>query len=193
LLVVVLLVLLVPILPTNYTERLVTTVDLFSGDSNDARNETSFRGRTSEVVVAWRIFMDHPVFGVGLKNYKYYYQDYAQPLGWDKRREERSAHNLFLEIAAETGLVGLAAFWGYCGHGLFGFTAGGAIVEPTRPLQRGGYCLGVRGGAGWLSGRILLFAWGVSPVFMASYRDCPGLTANCGPFTRRQNRRNRIN
>lgn len=120
LLAVALLALLLPILPANYTERLVTTLDLFSGDSNDARNETSFRGRTSEVVVAWRIFTDHPVLGVGLKNYKYYYQDYAQPLGWDKRREERSAHNLFLEIAAETGLVGLTAFGAIVGSAFYG-------------------------------------------------------------------------
>ena len=134
LLVVVLLVLLVPLLPANYTERLVTTLDLFSGDSNDAQNETSFRGRTSEVVVAWRIFTDHPVLGVGLKNYKYYYQDYAQPLGWDKRREERSAHNLFLEIAAETGLVGLAAFGAIVGSAFYGLRRAERLLT-----QRGRY------------------------------------------------------
>lgn len=106
--------------PANYTERLATTLDLLPGSGVDARNEVSFRGRTSEVMVAWHIFLDHPIGGVGLNNYKYYYQEYAQPLGWDNRREERSAHNLYLEIAAETGLLGLttfgailmAAFWG---------------------------------------------------------------------------------
>lgn len=51
-----------------------------------------------------------PLLGVGLNNYKFYYQQYAQPLGWDNRREERSAHNLYWEIAAETGLLGLTAF-----------------------------------------------------------------------------------
>lgn len=104
------LVVLLQFLPANYTDRLATTLDLLPGSKTDARNETSFRGRTSEVLVAWHIFTDHPILGVGLNNYKYYYQDYAQPLGWDNRREERSAHNLYLEIAAETGLIGLAAF-----------------------------------------------------------------------------------
>ncbi|HRQ40137.1 MAG TPA: O-antigen ligase family protein [Chloroflexota bacterium] len=97
-------------IPANYTERLSTTLDLLPGRGENARNEISFRGRTSEVVVAWLIFADHPVMGVGLNNYKNYYQAYAQPLGWDNRREERAAHSLYLEMAAETGLVGLAAF-----------------------------------------------------------------------------------
>lgn len=97
-------------IPDNYTERVSTSLDLLPGIGADARNEASFRGRTSEVLVAWQIFADHPILGVGLNNYKYYYQQYAKPLGWDNRREERSAHNLYLETAAETGLIGLAAF-----------------------------------------------------------------------------------
>lgn len=97
-------------LPANYTGRLATTLDLLPGGDGDARSEVSFRGRTSEVLVAWQIFVDHPLLGAGLNNYKTFYQAYAQPLGWDNRREERSAHNLFLETAAETGLLGLAAF-----------------------------------------------------------------------------------
>lgn len=97
-------------IPNNYTERISTSLDLLPGVGADARNEVSFRGRTSEVLVAWQIFADHPILGVGLNNYKYYYQQYAKPLGWDNRREERSAHNLYLETAAETGLIGLAAF-----------------------------------------------------------------------------------
>jgi O-antigen ligase len=96
--------------PANYTERLATTLNLLPGSEVEVRNEVSFRGRTSEVLVAWQIFADHPLVGVGLDNYKHYYQDYAQPLGWDNRREERSAHNLYLETAAETGLIGLVTF-----------------------------------------------------------------------------------
>lgn len=105
-----LLVLVWQFLPANYTERLSTTLDLLPGSEANARNEVSFRGRTSEVMVAWLIFTDHPLLGVGLNNYKTFYQEYAQPLGWDNRREERSAHNLYLETAAETGLVGLLTF-----------------------------------------------------------------------------------
>ena len=107
-------------LPANYTERLTTTLDLLPGSGEDVRNEVSFRGRTSEVMVAWLIFSDHPLFGVGLNNYKTFYQEYAQPLGWDNRREERSAHSLYLETAAETGLVGLTVLGVLLGTALKG-------------------------------------------------------------------------
>ncbi|MFO7541118.1 MAG: O-antigen ligase family protein [Chloroflexota bacterium] len=106
-------------IPTNYTERIYTTLNLLPGSGEDARNEVSFRGRTSEVLVAWQIFTDHPILGVGRNNYKRYYQEYAQPLGWDNRREERSAHNLYLETAAETGLIGLAALGAIVGMALW--------------------------------------------------------------------------
>jgi O-antigen ligase len=106
--------------PTNYTDRLATTLNLLPGSDGNAYNDSSFRGRTSEVVVAWQIFVDHPLLGVGLNNYKHYYQEDAQPLGWDNRREERSAHNLYLEVAAETGLLGLAGFGAILGSALWG-------------------------------------------------------------------------
>jgi putative inorganic carbon (HCO3(-)) transporter len=110
----------VQFLPRNYTERLATTFDFLPGSGNDIRNESSFRGRTSEVLVAWLIFIDHPIRGAGLNNYKHFYQEYAQPLGWDNRREERSAHNLFLEVAAETGVLGIATFGAILGTALYG-------------------------------------------------------------------------
>jgi O-antigen ligase len=39
-----------------------------------------------------------------------HYQSYSRQLGLDPRIEQRSAHNLYIEIAAETGLLGLTAF-----------------------------------------------------------------------------------
>ncbi|PON15585.1 hypothetical protein C2W62_22995 [Candidatus Entotheonella serta] len=50
------------------------------------------------------------IFGVGLNNYPVHYRRYAQRIGLDLRHEDRSAHNLYLQIAAETGLLGLSSF-----------------------------------------------------------------------------------
>jgi O-antigen ligase len=60
--------------------------------------------------VAAQIFADHPFIGVGYDNFDVYYLDYSQYVGLDTRREERQAHNLFMEVAAETGLLGLLTF-----------------------------------------------------------------------------------
>ncbi len=97
-------------LPPNYLERLQTIPEALPGLGGDVRNEVSFRGRASEAMVAWQMFLDHPILGVGPRNYQVYYQDYSRNLGLDPRREERSAHDLFLEIAAQTGVVGLLIF-----------------------------------------------------------------------------------
>ena len=45
-----------------------------------------------------------------MNNYNYHYQSYSRDLGLDHRRADRSAHNLYLEIASEQGVVGLAWF-----------------------------------------------------------------------------------
>lgn len=99
-------------LPAQYTARLNTLGGLLpTGDDTTAiEAEGSFRGRLSEVWVAWDMFTEHPVHGVGYANYNNNYLDYATNLGLDQRGEERSAHSLFLEIAAENGLLGLLAF-----------------------------------------------------------------------------------
>jgi len=56
------------------------------------------------------MFNDHPVVGVGYGNFEIHYPRYAQSLALDGRSEERQAHSLYLEVAAETGVVGLLAF-----------------------------------------------------------------------------------
>jgi len=101
---------LVQFIPEQYTERMQTVVDLFPGSEQDAREEISFRGRLSENTSAWLMFTDRPLLGVGLDNFPIYYQEYSRRLGLDPRREIRSAHSLYLQIAADQGLLGLTAF-----------------------------------------------------------------------------------
>ncbi len=99
--------------PVQYKERLSTLTDLANAEVGEGATtiaDSSFRGRQSEITAAWQMFADHPFIGVGLANYNTNYLDYAEHLGLDTRRQERSAHSLYLEIAAETGVMGIIAF-----------------------------------------------------------------------------------
>ncbi len=100
---------LLPFLPGDYTARLSTLTDFLPG-RGDVRNEVSFRGRASEWVVAALMFRDHPLLGVGIRNYPEHYLDYSSRLGLDPRRENREPHSFYLEIAAESGLAGIFVF-----------------------------------------------------------------------------------
>ena len=98
-----------PFLPGEYTARLSTLTDFLPG-RGDVRNEVSFRGRASEWIVAGLMFLDHPLLGVGVRNYPEHYLDYSSRLGLDPRRENREPHSFYLEIAAESGLAGILVF-----------------------------------------------------------------------------------
>ena len=74
-----------------------------------APEDHAFRGRLSENLVALQMFVRHPWNGIGVGGFDEHYGTYALPLGLDDR-PHRGAHNLYLEVAAETGLVGLAGF-----------------------------------------------------------------------------------
>jgi O-antigen ligase len=53
------------------------------------------------------VFLDHPVIGVGPGLFRYYYEEYAELVGLRVQAQERSAHDLYLQVAAEHGLLGL--------------------------------------------------------------------------------------
>ncbi len=61
---------------------------------------------------AWGMFNDRPWLGVGIGNYEPVYPAYSLP-GWTEPLGH--AHNYYLNVAAEAGLIGLAAYlvlWG---------------------------------------------------------------------------------
>jgi O-antigen ligase len=100
-------VLVVPLLPPGYVERL-TTLDQVG--SVNASMDASIRGRTSVVKAGTEMFMDRPLFGIGYGGFADAYPAYARDLGIELRSQSREAHNLYVEIASETGLAGMAAF-----------------------------------------------------------------------------------
>jgi len=98
------------LLPQTYIERVSTLFYFLPSSKESVLQDRSFRGRSSENLVAIMMFKDHLLIGVGAGNYNAHYQDYSRKLGLDPRRDGRSAHSLYLEVAAERGLLGLALF-----------------------------------------------------------------------------------
>lgn len=101
-----------PLLPARYVDRFQTLYSLSDENSNIIYQESSFRGRTSELLTGWTMFIEHPLLGVGAANYPINYQKYTQIVGLEVRSEAREAHSLYVEILAETGIIGFLAFAG---------------------------------------------------------------------------------
>lgn len=96
--------------PEGYIERVSSLFQLTPNNQTGVYSDVSFRGRLSEMVVGVNMFVDHPILGVGKGNYPYYYLDYAKEIGLEYRNEARQAHSLYIEILAETGILGFIAF-----------------------------------------------------------------------------------
>ena len=97
-------------IPAGYKDRISSLVNFLPSSRTGGFVDSSVQGRTNENLVAWNMFRDYPILGVGVGNYNSYYQVYSRKLGLDPRTENRSAHNLYLEIAAERGVFGLIVF-----------------------------------------------------------------------------------
>jgi putative inorganic carbon (hco3(-)) transporter len=106
---VIILTLITPILPAGYLDR-IATITGTSEMAKRGQTEASFQGRNSEMLIAVEMFLDHSLIGVGYASYDKNYQAYSRKLGMDNRTEERETHSLYLEVAAETGILGIGAF-----------------------------------------------------------------------------------
>ncbi len=109
----ILLIIVIPLfnfVPPKYFDRMITIQDMLPGSGQKAMSDDAFRGRKSEMIVAMHMFLDHPIRGVGLGNYEIYYQNYSRKIYLDSRLEGRQAHSRYLEVLAETGLIGFVAF-----------------------------------------------------------------------------------
>jgi O-antigen ligase/polysaccharide polymerase Wzy-like membrane protein len=86
---------------------------LFGGPAkSDVAPDDVERGRATHMLAAWNVFLDHPVFGVGPGQFaKVYSVDYSSEL-YSLRRVTKAmrAHSLYLELIAETGVVGFTVF-----------------------------------------------------------------------------------
>lgn len=78
------------------------------------------RGRLTEMKSTALVFADHPILGAGPGMAQVHYTEYAPIVGGKVRPGERQAHNLYLQLAAETGIVGLAIFLVVIGYAFSG-------------------------------------------------------------------------
>jgi putative inorganic carbon (hco3(-)) transporter len=85
-----------------YVSRLAT-LDITEADA-------SFQSRATENQSALLAFVDHPLIGVGPGVFPTYYREYIEDIGGRFTGDTREAHNLYLGVAAETGLIGALAF-----------------------------------------------------------------------------------
>ena len=83
---------------------------LFSAQASSSASRT-VSGRTTENLIAWAMFKDYPIVGVGPDQYPMLYSLYTPKIGNDNRTE-REPHSLPLQILAEQGLVGLLGWIG---------------------------------------------------------------------------------
>jgi probable O-glycosylation ligase (exosortase A-associated) len=90
------------ILPEQYQKRYSTMTDSELDASSTSRITAWKRG--------FHMLVDHPLFGVGIGNFgTAHAQDYSPP----GHKSFLNAHNLWVQVFAETGLVGAGAFIGF--------------------------------------------------------------------------------
>jgi O-antigen ligase len=105
-----------------YRERMstfTTLIDIAAGGSSIQNADKAVQGRLTEMAAALLIFRDSPVVGIGPGNFPLEFVDRADSLGFQVHSSERYAHCMYLEIAAETGLLGLASFLALFGQTLW--------------------------------------------------------------------------
>jgi putative inorganic carbon (hco3(-)) transporter len=79
--------------------------------AQDSQADAAIRGRATENLAALATFRDHPFLGAGPGGFfARYSQEQANKLDLRYLGKNRRAHNMYLEIAADTGIVGLVAF-----------------------------------------------------------------------------------
>jgi len=105
---------------------MIGVISLFATDKYWNEMETIKKERTGQGTgeerwyswkIGWRIFLDHPIIGVGPGNYAFRVGPYEPPGGLHGRsRAGRAAHSLYFTLIPELGLVGIFLFGGVLYH-----------------------------------------------------------------------------
>jgi len=102
-----------------YRTRLATLDVLpgfISGKATPANApDGAITGRLTEMMAAAKVFVDHPVIGVGPGMFRYYSRIYAQKGGLKALEGTREAHCLYLALLAEFGILGTGCLLGAVG------------------------------------------------------------------------------
>ncbi|MFN4128625.1 MAG: O-antigen ligase family protein [Paracoccaceae bacterium] len=165
------------------------TAKLLFQDSN-INGDPAVIQRVSVMRAAARMFMENPILGIGPGQFSTLYPDYALRYALDMDAPA-AAHNLFLEIAAEQGLVGL---------GLFVVFVLGPIALVARAVLRHGNVLPLRGFyllraillgiIGYLAASLFLhdayprFFWVFMALLIATWGVTTAASVNAPPLSR---------
>jgi putative inorganic carbon (hco3(-)) transporter len=96
--------------------QIVNVKNVFGGDTTTESQQAdgALLGRATLMNAALHVFMDHPVIGVGPGQFPPFYSvKYSELAGVgfrDMQDRNWRAHSLYLELAADLGLIGLATF-----------------------------------------------------------------------------------
>ncbi len=120
------------IIPPNYWERILSLNQFLQTPGTIRTTDPALRGRATENLAALAMFQANPLLGVGWGNYSIAYPTYEQSLGISIANRAVAAHNLYLEVAAETGTVGLVTFLAVI------VVAAGCIVAARRKFRLSG-------------------------------------------------------
>ncbi|PWC35994.1 hypothetical protein TSO352_12470 [Azospirillum sp. TSO35-2] len=94
-------------LPEEFKGRMQYGLPFQDHSSVTVYTDPSVAGRVGEMTAGIEMFRDHPFLGVGAGNYESNFQQYSLNQGLMVRGSDRSAHSLYLQTAAEKGVLGL--------------------------------------------------------------------------------------
>jgi putative inorganic carbon (HCO3(-)) transporter len=130
--------LLAPLVAPKYVERLASLagVTTLAEGAASAEADGALKGRAAAMTSAARVFLDHPMLGVGAGQFQPFYSvEYQQNDPRFRFREPRPymAHSLYLQLGAELGVVGLVAFLSIFGFQLRELDRARRRWSETRP------------------------------------------------------------
>ena len=89
----------------------IRRVETLAGESgNPLGVDRSILLRKTYLIAGWHIFLDHPLLGVGFGQAPKFIPRYGRMYGYVQPPPDAGAHNMYLEMLAETGIVGFMAF-----------------------------------------------------------------------------------
>jgi O-antigen ligase len=95
-------------IPSHFIDPILTKIGVINiSFTNPSADNYANSERVAHWVAGIHMFLDYPLLGIGVGNYQYAYPTYhlgifVVPLG--------HAHNYYINMAAEAGLLGLSAF-----------------------------------------------------------------------------------
>lgn len=133
------------IVPTKYTSRIISLGSLLQTNQDYSyTQDDAIEGRREKMLTGLAMFRNSPILGVGFSNYTDNYWEYAGNLGLEAGTRNRTGedtarqpHSLYIEILAETGLLGLMSFTAFFGFMLQSlsksrnmYKRGGRLADP---------------------------------------------------------------